>query len=653
MSNDINYNIRFNVNNDNKVTAAVSKIEAGLIKVENAVVKVDTVFTRTINSISSSIKTIRLSAVLDQVNRTADAFTGLSKPGLNLSSSMFDLQAMTGVAGDKLKEIEGYAREAAKSFGGSAADGVESYKLILSKLTPEIAKTPAALKAMGTNVAILSKTMGGDTIAATETLTTAMNQYQVSLDDPIAASKTMAEMMNIMAAGAGEGSAELPQIKEALEQSGMAAKMAGVSFAETNAAIQVLDKAGKKGSEGGIALRNVLATLAQGRFLPKDVRTELAAAGISVNALTDNSISLADRMKKLQPIVGDAALMSKLFGKENTNAALAIMSGIPEMERLTTAITGTNTAFDQASVIMESPAEKAARLQAKIDDLKISLFNGTNGWLGYASVIGDATKDVTNMWPAIEMLTKGIKYLTSAEKMQALWGGICSIATKIWTGEQWSLNAAFAANPIGLVIIAIAALVAGIVALVNNFEWARGAWEAISNSWKEWGKVILDFVLLPLKMVWGVIEGIWKLLQGDFSGAMKSFSKPVTDIIEDTNAAMDKTAAGYNKGVADFKKEKAGEKEGIAAPETPGATTNIKMPGAAATGHAGTNAGKKANNSVATGGTKNTVVNITIGKQIESIVIHAASAKEGVKKMEDMIMDAMTRAVAMGSSMGS
>ena len=35
----------------------------------------------------------------------------------------------------------------------------------------------------------------------------------------------------------------------------MAAKGAGGSFEETNAAIQVLDKAGKKGAEGGVALR--------------------------------------------------------------------------------------------------------------------------------------------------------------------------------------------------------------------------------------------------------------------------------------------------------------------------------------------------------------------------------------------------------------
>jgi TP901 family phage tail tape measure protein len=140
---------------------------------------------------------------------------------------------------------------------------------------------------MGESVSVLSKSMGGDATAAAETLTTAMNQYGVSLDDPIKAARDMADMMNVMAAAAGVGSAELPQIKQALEQTGMSAKAAGVSFEETNAAIQVLDKAGKKGSEGGIALRNVMTTLAKGRFLPKDVQEELSAAGVSVQTLTD------------------------------------------------------------------------------------------------------------------------------------------------------------------------------------------------------------------------------------------------------------------------------------------------------------------------------------------------------------------------------
>ncbi len=193
---------------------------------------------------------LNFNAAVQQINGVADGLKDLSGPGAAVSNNLYDLQAITGVAGAKLEEIGGYARETALQFGGSAVDNIESYKLILSQLSPEIAQTPAALKAMGESVATTSKLLGGDSVAATELLTTAMNQYGVSTKDPIAASKVMAQMMNVMAAGAKEGSAELPQVKSALEQAGMAASAAGVSFEETNAAIQVLDKSGKKGAEG-------------------------------------------------------------------------------------------------------------------------------------------------------------------------------------------------------------------------------------------------------------------------------------------------------------------------------------------------------------------------------------------------------------------
>ena len=173
------------------------------------------------------------------VERLAGTLEGLSTSGVALDSQMHDLSAVAGVTGDALKEIEGYARQSAKTFGTDAAVAVEGYKLLLSQLTPELGKCPEALQAMGNSIQITSKLMGGDGVAAAQVLTTAMNQYGVSLDDPIAASKTMADMMNTMAAAGQAGSAELPAIKSALEQCGMAAKAANVSFEETNAAIQV------------------------------------------------------------------------------------------------------------------------------------------------------------------------------------------------------------------------------------------------------------------------------------------------------------------------------------------------------------------------------------------------------------------------------
>ena len=337
----------------------------------------------------------------DGIIKTTQALASFGQSGIALNTSMTDLQAVTGVTGEGLKQIESYARDTAKAFGIDAAGAVESYKLILGQLSPELAKSPVALKAMGEHVATLSKLMGGDATAAAETLNTAMNQYGVDLSDPIKASEEMARMMNVMAAAGQEGSAELPQIKEALEQAGMAAKGAGVSFEEANAAIQVLDKAGKKGSEGGIALRNVIATLSQGRFLPKDVQKELRAAGINVTNLADRGKSLKERLELLRPVMNDAALFAKLFGKENTNAAMALVGGTEEVGRYTEAIQGTQSANDQAAVVMEGFAERQARIRQQIEDFKISVFNATGDVYLWAGALSDTLIPLSQLMPLL------------------------------------------------------------------------------------------------------------------------------------------------------------------------------------------------------------------------------------------------------------
>jgi phage-related minor tail protein len=51
--------------------------------------------------------------------------------------------------------------------------------------------------------------------------------------------------------------------------------------------------------------------------------------------------------------------------------------------------------------------------------------------------------------------------------------GAAKAATAVWTASQWLLNAALTANPIGLVIVAIGLLVAGIVILYKKSDTAR------------------------------------------------------------------------------------------------------------------------------------------------------------------------------------
>ena len=166
----------------------------------------------------------RFELIKSTVQGAADGIMHLSSAGVKLDSQMHDLSAVAGVTGDGLKQIETFARESAKTFGTDASVAVEGYKLLLSQLSPELGKYPEALRSMGDCIQTTSKLMGGDGVAAAQVLTTAMNQYGVSLEDPTAASAEMARMMNVMAAAGQAGSAELPAISAALQQCGMAAK---------------------------------------------------------------------------------------------------------------------------------------------------------------------------------------------------------------------------------------------------------------------------------------------------------------------------------------------------------------------------------------------------------------------------------------------
>ena len=381
-------------------------------------------------------------------------FENLIEPGRSLNANMMELSAITGVTGNGLKAIEKAARETAKTFGTSATDNVEAYKMMLSQLSPEIANNAEAMRMMRKNANILSKQMGGDTVAATEVLNTSLNQFGVSMDDPIAAAKIMADMMNVMSAAAQQGSAELPQIKQALEQVGIVAKTTGLSFAETNAYIQLLDQAGKKGSEGGVALRNVLTTLSEGRFTSKLAAEGLKQAGISVDYLADSSIPLHERLKTLRKIQGDTALMTKVFGKENMAAAIAMINTADEAEAMTKVIVGTNSAVEQAEVIMEGYNEKVSKTKAWFDDLKITVFNFSESftpflsglfmgveWLGKLAFYGQILTSTISALTVVKIkdnIQSGIALILT--KALAVWTGITSLATKIYRGELMSVN---------------------------------------------------------------------------------------------------------------------------------------------------------------------------------------------------------------------
>lgn len=562
----LNYNISFSTN----ASSVLPKIENGLDAIDSSTSKVT-------KSLGDCFKTLlSFELVANSLSQVEQSFNNILAPGIQLNTQMADLAAITGLTGQGLKDIEKAARDSAKVFGTEATQNIESYKLLLSQLSPEIANSSEAMKLMGDNVNILSKTMGGDTVAATNVLTTVMNQYGVSLDDPIAASHTMAEMMNVMAAAAKEGSAELPQIQSAMEQVGMVAKTVGLSFVETNAAIQMLDKAGKKGSEGGVALRNVLSTLSQGQYAPKDATEGLNAAGISVDKLADASIPLTERLRMLSPVMNDTALMGKVFGKENMAAAIALIQSADAQDELAQKITGTNTALEQANVVMGSYQERMNRASAVMNDLKIGFFNLTASFSPYLQGMFSAVSSLGQMAAAgnalysiyeSKLIPNSIQWIkevfksnvalifnTNATNQNVSSKIRASISASILTAQTKSVNAqmmigaivsriqsagirsvatsfgiatlgamgfkiALNALGIGLVVSAVVALVAVVKHLWDNSKQFRevlfGTWEAAKAVFNNIGvffKRLWDMVIKP------ILNLYWTLFKAVWGG---------------------------------------------------------------------------------------------------------------------------------------
>ena len=176
-------------------------------------------------------------------------------------------------------------------------------------------------------------------------------------------------------------------------------------------------------------------------------------------------------------------------------------------------------------------------------DVQSSIATNVGGFALYAQGFADFAFQVNNVTGLVNTLRGSQTAM--------------NVVTKIAEGFQWGLNFAMEMNPIGWVVLAVGALVGGIALLSDHFDWASGTMEAFSNSWKDWGTVILDLVLFPLKQVMGVLEGIWALMQGDFSGAMQAITAPTKELVDDTAHAVEKTQQGYKKGVDDFNKEAA------------------------------------------------------------------------------------------------
>jgi tape measure domain-containing protein len=247
--------------------------------------------------------------------------------------------------------------------------------------------------------------------------------------------------------------------------------------------------------------------------------------------------------------------------------------------------------------------------------------------------------------------------------------GVVTIATNAWTAAQWLLNAALNANPIGIVITVIAALVAAVVYCWNKFAGFRAFILTMWDTIKGFGNIIKEYLIDRFKTFLSGIgkigEALAKLFDGDFKGAWNSAVNGVKDITGITSAekALQSTkqlaggiAAEYDKNYrieSQKQQQKDTQKDAaIAAPGTKGSTEAVTFNDPS--GGKGTKGGKggkgrKAAEALATGGTRNTSITMSIGKFFDNIYVTMAD-KTDTAELERIVLQSMNRALAIATS---
>lgn len=176
-------------------------------------------------------------------------------------------------------------------------------------------------------------------------------------------------------------------------------------------------------------------------------------------------------------------------------------------------VTGAVVAAAAAYKVYAAAARAVAAIQAV---LGAAILRTVGAWIAstaatVANGVASAAVATVNSVRLVASVVASTAALV-AQRVAMVAGTAAMIAVKVaaaaWTAVQWLLNAAMTANPIGIVVVAIAALVAGIIYAYRNSETFRNIVQAV---WKAIKVAIGATVNWIVKYVWPVIQKIIQL----------------------------------------------------------------------------------------------------------------------------------------------
>lgn len=164
-------------------------------------------------------------------------------------------------------------------------------------------------------------------------------------------------------------------------------------------------------------------------------------------------------------------------------------------------VAGISLLYDQAIALTTSAGIWLWHTGAVLADAAADLF-----WQGVAGLGVLAEQGVTLAITTAAWIGHAV-----AVGFDAVVMGVAATATWAWQAAQWALNIAMEANPIGLVVVAIALLVAGVILAYRRVGWFRAAVDGTFRFLRTVVVTTVNFVREHWKLIVAVLLGPFAL----------------------------------------------------------------------------------------------------------------------------------------------
>lgn len=374
--------------------------------------------------------------------------------------------------------------------------------------------------------------------------------------------------------------ASAPLISDVVTRIGPLGEVGGVAAGEIAALGASMVGSGIQSDVAATGLKNMILALTAGESATKSQVGALNELGLSAEdvaqGMQDNAketiLKVLDAIRGLDK-VKQASVLSDLFGKESLGAIAPLLSNLDGVQD------NLNKVADSSKYAGSMEGEFSARSETTANSLQLA----KNNMEAFKIAIGNGL--IPAMTPMISLLTQGVKWVsgiaqefpgaasvlgtaavsiaifcgavgalsTLAGTVQTVatfvqWAKEAGLATRIWTGIQWAWNAAMTANPVGVVIMGIAALIAIGYVLYQN-------WDAISSfaatMWEGGRQAIADFcgtISNKVAEVCDWVQGKWQALKDFLSHPIDALVNYNQSIGSAPDVAANAAGGIYNRG---------------------------------------------------------------------------------------------------------